>query len=83
MLSKSRLVCEGVFSPHVDEILPGLVGRPKIGHLSFVYDAHLVKELEKRLSGLVEGTLKSLYVPADRLAGLELKAMEWSLLSLH
>ena len=51
----NRLVFESVASPHVYEILPGPIRWPKIGHASFVYDAHLIKELEERLSGLVEG----------------------------
>ena len=39
---------------HIDEILPCGFGRPEICHSTFSDDTHLVEELVKLLSGLVD-----------------------------
>ena len=42
-------------SPHVDEMLPCLVGGPKVRHAALIDDTDLVKVLVQRLSSLVDG----------------------------
>ena len=42
-------------TPHVDEVLPSLVGGAKISHLALVYHADFVKVPIKRLAGLIDG----------------------------
>lgn len=43
------------FITHIDKILAGSFGWPKIRHSAFSDDTHLVEEVVKLLSGLVDG----------------------------
>jgi hypothetical protein len=50
-----RRLSVGGLIPHVDEVLSCFISWPEIRHSPFVYDANLVEQLVKCLSGLVNG----------------------------
>jgi len=53
--SSSTLQFVNIYSPHINEILPSLLSRSEICHLTLVDETDFVKMLVKLLASLVDG----------------------------